>query len=147
MKAQAMWSKFVLKSALDNKKKQLDTDLRRLRKESRFHSRVRKMSFPCEVRYDICGAAVTFRPPSGGWKDDHEFHKTLAYVHRQFDIRMERHFDEYDGGYYWQGTTKDKHTVLLYGAVKPEACEIVPYTTEITKYKSICTKADNKIAA
>lgn len=141
------WSKFVLKTELKDAKQSYKQSLENLRKKSRLYRRVRKMAFPCSVQVQVENTSVTFSPPKGGWKDTKEFHRTLARILTQFGIRMEREFESWNGSYVWTGTTKDKITVTLDGAVKPDNCEIVPYIDTVTRYKSICGKEDNKTAA
>ncbi len=144
MKAKPFYGmKFVLKKEITDQRKNLKDTIKSLRLRSRLNNRVKRMTFPCELRYTISSSAVAFSPPQGGWKNDREFHKSLASIVTQFGVRMERNFSEYSGTYTWRGA-KDGFHVTLDGAVKPENCEIVPYQDTVTKYRSVCGKADTK---
>lgn len=156
IKAKSYYStKFNLEEEKDSAMKELQKKLKELEDKARLHRKVKKISFPCEIRYEVhayCGIdKFEFHAPSGGWNDDKDFHRTLAILVRTFG-KFDRKFNEYSGAYYWQHKTKPKATskrreldVVLHDAVKPQNCVIVPFEEKVTRYKSICGEENNKL--
>ena len=139
------YSKFVLKDEIKYAHSSLNDTLMRLKKRDKVYRMIRKMAFPCSVRFETYSTSVEFYPPKGGWKDKTQFHKTLASLVRQFGVKMKRSFEEYNGKYLWSARTEKGLDVKLYGAVKPDNCTIIPYQDTITCYKSVCVGDDSEV--
>ena len=150
MKPKHYWSnEFNLEEQIINKTKNFKAELAQLEVEDKLNKRIKKMNFPCEVRYSIIIGTdwrlIEFHAPSGGWKDDKNFHLTLTKLVRIFKVRFERKFEETTGNYHWEGQNKKGLKIRLFDAVKPENCVVVPFQETVTRYKSICGEEKNKL--
>lgn len=138
-----IWTKLITVKQIQQKAlEEMKEKVKDQKAINKVRRKVRKFNFPCELQFDCSGTSVSFFPPAKGWKDDKEFHSTLASIVRQFGVKLERKFSEYSREYFWTGRGEKDFGVTLYGALTPENCEVVEYqeTSTVTKYKSICGK-------
>ena len=144
MKAAVRFGETNLKDGVLVLRKALKRDIQILKDRQKVKSIVHRVDFPCAVRYDIYSKYVEFFAPVKGWKNDKEFHCTLAVIVKQLGAKMERKFTEFGGKYYWVGKTDKGLAITLNDALTTANCEIVEYTDTqiVTKFKSICGKQE-----